>query len=178
MAYYGEARRNSGINSVSAQYNRTAQRTGSAVLERKRSVEKVRTGNTVIIKKKVKEKTPFPVGFIFYSLIVTVMLMFIAYSYSVVNNISYEIGELEESIAVNKQENERLSLELDKKNDLTYIENVAVNKLGMVKSTQVVKHYVNISGGDKVVITKENQNSDTFGVTLDGLKNTVSKIYQ
>ena len=175
MAYYGEATRNTGINPVPAQYNRTA--SGEAVDERK-SAARSKTGGTVVLNKNVKANSPFPIGFIFYSLVVTVMLMFIAYSYSVVNNISYEIGELEESIAFNKQENERLSLELDKKNDLTYIENVAVNELGMVKSTEVVKHYVSISGGDKVVITEENRTNGSFGISLDGLKNTVSKIYK
>ena len=97
MAYYGEATRNTGINSVSAQYNRTA--SGEAVAERK-SAARSKTGGTVVLNKNVKAKSPFPIGFIFYSLVVTVMLMFIAYSYSVVNNISYEIGELEESIEI------------------------------------------------------------------------------
>ena len=178
MAYYGEEVRRSGINSVAGQYNRTAHRTGSAVLERKRVSARTGNGSSVVAGKSVKSGSAFPVSFIFYSLVVTVMVLFIAYSYSVVNNISYEIGELEESIAFNKQENERLTIELDKKNDLTYIEDAAVNKLGMVKSTEVVKHYVSISGGDKVVITKENRNTGAIGTTLDGLKNTVSKIYQ
>ena len=178
MAYYGEVTRNSGINSVSAQYNKTALNSSEAVLERKRTAARAKTGGTVIVNQRVKAKSAFPVGFIFYSLVVTVMLMFIAYSYSVVNNISYEIRDLEESIALNKQENERLVLQLNKKNDLTYIEKEAVNRLGMVKSTEVEKHYVSISGGDKVVITKENKSSDTLGITLDGLKNTVGKIYK
>jgi len=180
MAYYGEAT-TARINSANAQYNRMsgeAVRGGVNVGERQRTTERTRTGKAVLVKKRVKPDSPFPVSFIFYSLVITVMLMFIAYSYSVVNNISYEIGELEESIAFGKQENERLSLELDKKNDLTYIEQVAVNELGMVKSTEVVKHYVNISGGDKVVITEENNTSNAFGTTLDGLRNTVGKIYQ
>ncbi len=176
MAYYGEVRNNSGINRASSQYNVTAQRDGVRTAAGSRA--RTKTESTLVIKKRVKADTPFPVSFIFYCLVITVMLMFIAYSYSVVNNISYEITELEESIALGKQENERLSLELDKKNDLTYIEEVAVNKLGMVKSTEVVKHYVSISGGDRVVITGENNRSGALGTTLDGLKNTVGKIYK
>ncbi len=178
MAYYGEVRENMGINSTRAQYNRTAHASAEGVLVREKAGERTRTGRTVIIKKRVKAETPFPIGFVFYCLIISVMLMFIAYSYSVVNNISYEIGELEASIAQNKQENERLAIELDRKNDLTYIEKEAAGRLGMVKSTEVEKHYVSISGGDKVVITKENQQTDAFGTTFDGLKNTVSKIYK
>ena len=177
MAYYGEEVRKSGINSAANQYNRTSGSAG-AVLERKRARARTGRAASVVAGKTVKSGSAFPVSFIFYSLVVTVMLMFIAYSYSVVNNISYEIGALEESIAAAKQENERLSIELDKKNDLTYIEDAAINKLGMVKSTEVVKHYVSISGGDKVVITKENRNAGALTTTLDGLKNTVSKIYQ
>ena len=178
MAYYGEVRENLGINRGNVQYNRTAVSPRVGTLERQRAGERTRTGSSVILKKKVKPQTPFPVSFIFYSIVVTVMLMFIAYSYSVVNDISYEIGELEAGIEAGKQENERLTLELDKKNDLTYIEDVAVNKLGMVKSTEVERHYVSISGGDKVVITKENNDLNPLGTTFDGLKNTVGKIYE
>ncbi len=176
MAYYGEVTNNSGINRVSSQYNVTAHKEGV----RTATGAKMRTKaeSALIIKKRVKADTPFPISFIFYCLVVTVMLMFIAYSYSVVNNISYEITALEESLAFNKQENERLSLELDKRNDLTYVEEIAVNKLGMVKSTEVVKHYVSISDGDKVVITGESNNGGALGTTLDGLKNTVGKIYK
>jgi hypothetical protein len=97
MAYYGEEVRRTGINSVSAQYNRTS-RAGNAVLERKRVNARTGNGSSVVADKSVKSGSAFPVSFIFYSLVVTVMLMFIAYSYSVVNNISYEIGELEETI--------------------------------------------------------------------------------
>lgn len=178
MAYYGEVKENARINNANVQYNRTAVSSRVGTLERPRSVERTRTGSAVILKKKVKPQSPFPISFIFYCLVITVMLMFIAYSYSVVNDISYDISELEEGIAVSKQENERLTLELDKKNDLTYIEDVAVNKLGMVKSAEVVKHYVSISGGDKVIITEENNTGNPISITFDGLKNTVGKIYE
>lgn len=178
MAYNGEVAKKSGINPMAKQYNRTSAGAGEAVLERKRTGTAARTGHAVIVKKKVKAKTPFPISFIFYCITITVMLMFIAYSYSVVNDISYEIGELEESIAVNKEENERLSLELDKKNDLTFVEKEATERLGMVKSTEVVKHYVSISGGDKVVVSEENKNSGAVVTTLDGIKNAMGKLYK
>lgn len=178
MTHNGEVVKKSGINPAAKQYNRTSAGVGDTVLERKRTGTATRAGHAVIVKKRVKAKTPFPIGFIFYCITVTVMLMFIAYSYSVVNNISYEIGEIEESIAENKQENERLSVELNKKNDLAFIEKEATERLGMVKSTEVVKHYVSISGGDKVVVSEENQASGAVVTTLDGIKSTLGKLYK
>lgn len=48
----------------------------------------------------------------------------------------------------------------------------------MVKSTEVVKHYVSISGGDKVVVSEENQASGAVVTTLDGIKSTLGKLYK
>lgn len=154
-----------------------AERIGDAVYENKRRIARERANAPVIVKKHVKAKA-FPVSFVFYTLVTTLMLMFVVYSYSVVNEVSYDITALESQISQTKSENERLALELDKRNDLKHIEEVATTKLGMVKSTDVVKHYVSISGGDKVVVSeKETVAKQSLGIALDSLKETVGKIY-
>lgn len=154
-----------------------AEKIGDIAYENKRRAARERANAPVIVKKHVKAKA-FPISFVFYALITTIMLMFVVYSYSVVNEVSYDITSLEAQIANAKSENEILNLELDKRNDLKHIEEIATTKLGMVKSTDVVKHYVSISGGDKVVVSqKETAASQNLGVALDSLKETVGKIY-
>lgn len=183
---------NGNINSKASQYNNVrrqnvsvsdmaataVEKFGDAVAARNRRVARERAEAPVVVKKHIKA-SPFPVRFVFYALIATIMLMFIVYTNSVVNEISYDIGDLETKIAATKAENEKLSIELDRKYDLKYIEEVATTKLGLVKSTEVVKHYVSISGDNDVVIANDtNAAVTTLGATLDSLKESVAKIYK
>lgn len=149
---------------------------GEAVNEKRRQIRREKASTPIVIRNKVKAK-PFPVSFVFYALILTVTFMFIAYNYSVVNDISYETTKLEAEIRTQKQENERLTVALEKRNDLSYIEDVAVNKLGMVKSTDVVKQYVSLSGNDKVEVSENNSGRMSLGTTLNGLVKSAGKIF-
>ena len=150
------------INPKTAQYNsvRSAgvrahsvvSRSTEAVLERDRRALREKTGAPVIVKKRVKA-SPFPISFVFYTLVMMVILMFVVYNHSVVNELTYETGELQSKIAQAKQDNETYSLELENMYDLEYIEHVARTEYGLVKSSEVKKVYVNISEGDRAVVT-------------------------
>ena len=126
---------------------------------------------------KVKAK-PFPFGFVLSAAIITVTFMFIACNYSVVNEISYETADLEDEIEYYTKENEVLSVQLEKKNDLAEIEKIASEKLGMVKSTDVYKQYVSLSGSDKTVVSEGSSASYNLGTTLNGFKRSVGKIFE
>ena len=181
-----------GINNMRSQYNtvghgnvsvsdaavNAAERIGEAVAARNRRVAKERANAPIIVKKTVKS-SPFPISFIFYALVVTAMLMFIAYSNSVVNELSYEIGDLKTEISTLKYENDKLDIELEKKYDLGYIEEVATKELGLVKNTEVVKHYLNMSDGDEVVVSeKASAAAGSFTATLNTLKDSVAGLYE
>lgn len=183
---------NHGINRNSSKYNDVrnrkvsvadvasiaAERFGEAVAERNRRARIERANAPIVVKKKVKS-APFPVSFVFYALVMSVMLMFIVYSNSVVNEISYDIGDLETKISTLKAENEKLGVEIEKKYDLKYIEEVAVTELGLVKNTDVVKHYISIASGDEVVVSeKASQPAAKLSATFDSLKTSLSKIYK
>ena len=164
--------------SVSGAVSTAAEKIGEAVASRNRRIARERASAPIIVKKRVKA-SPFPMSFVFYSVVMTVMLMFVVYSNSVVNEVSYEINDLETKISAAEQENEKLSIALDKKYDLADIERIATTELGLVKSTDVVKHYVSISGGDKVTVSKDEKASYTkLDATLDSLKESVAKIYE
>lgn len=164
--------------SVSDMASIAAERFGDAVAERNRRARIERANAPVVVKKRVKS-APFPVSFIFYALVMSVMLMFIVYSNSVVNEISYDIGDLETKISTLKAENEKLGVEIEKKYDLKYIEEVAITELGLVKNTDVVKHYISIASGDEVVVSeKASQPAAKLGATFDSLKTSLSKIYK
>ena len=181
-----------GINSMRKKYNTSrqgntlvsdmamdaAERIGEAVAARNRRVAKERAEAPIIVKKRVKA-SPFPISFLFYALVVTAMLMFIAYSNSVVNELSYEIVDLKSEISTLKYENDKLDIELEKKYDLEYIEEVAIKELGLVKNTEVVKHYLNMSDGAEVVVSeKANGAENSFTATLNTLRDTVAGLYE
>ena len=181
---------NTDINTKAGKYNNVrrqnvsdmaygaVERLGDAVAAGKRRAARERAMAPVVVKKRVAAES-FPTRFLFYALIATVMLMFIVYTNSVVNEISYDISDLEAKISETRAENEKLSIELDKKYDLKYIEEVATTKLGLVKSTDVVKHYVSISGTDDVVVASETGKTPVgITATLDGLKQSVARIYE
>lgn len=167
-----------GSVSVSDIASGAAERLGDAVAARNRRVARERANAPVVVKKRIKAG-PFPVSFVFYALVVTAMLMFIAYGNSVVNELSYEIGDLETKISELRYENDKLDIELEKKYDLQYIEEVATKELGLVKSTEVVKHYLNMSDGDEVVVSEKAGRNDTkFTATFNSLKNSVAGMYE
>ncbi|MBE6680978.1 MAG: septum formation initiator family protein [Ruminococcaceae bacterium] len=179
------------INSREAQYNgvrrtsasalrdeRVSTRTGTSTLERTRRKNREKANAPIIVKKRVKA-SPFPVRFVFYAVVLTIMLMFVIYGNSVMNELSYESNSLKSEIALLEQENDSLQFEIDKKYDLKYIEEVATTELGLVKSTDVVKHYVDISGGDTVEVSAaETKTEHKVDATFDSFKESVSKIYE
>ena len=184
------AERHNGINASAKQYNRTSNKTigtslvgsaaeyvGNLEVQRRRRIAREKANAPVIVKKRVKAEA-FPIGFIFYAAIVTLVLMFVIYSYSVVNDTTYEIGALETKLSEAKQENERLTLKLEDRNNLADIEQYATETLGMVKSTDVIKHYVNVNGGDEIEVSEATSESTYLGNVLDSLKTSVGKIYE
>lgn len=142
--------------SVSDVVGEAAEKLGSAVAARNRRIARERANAPVVVKKRVKA-SPFPISFVFYALVITAMLMFVAYSHSVVNELSYDIGDLEAKISELKFENDKLDIQLEQKYDLAYIEKVAVEELGLVKSTNVVKHYINMSDGNGVTVSESSR---------------------
>ncbi len=189
--------RSTNINAQSGKYNRekaynsynnsalslsyiaetAADYVGERILEGKRERARERANAPIIVRNKGKRK-PFPVSFVFYSIVLSLVFVFLVYNYSLINSMSYENERIEAEISALSDKNEQLALQLDKRNDLAFIEEYAVNELGMVKSTDVAKQYVSLSGSDNVVVTEENIEKTYLGTTLNGLKNSVQKIFE
>ena len=132
----------------------------------------------IIIRKKVKSETPFPVGFLFYALIFTLVFLFLTYNYCQINEVTQDINSMENDLAILKKEETRLQVELDSKNDLRMVEELAVGELGMVKADKLTRQYVSLSGGDKIVARAAQQQPQSFGVLLSTVKDFFSKLSQ
>ncbi len=105
------------------------------------------------------KKEAFPFSIVFLSLICSFLFMYMIFNYVQINEHTSTVSDLKAEIATLGIEKDDLTAKLDKKNDLTYIEKVAREDLGMVKIDEIIKNYINIDSDD--VITSFDKNSKT-----------------
>lgn len=125
-----------------------------------------------------EEHRPFPISAVFIALICTVLFMFMIYNLVQINEYTVTVTELRNQLADLQEEEKSLSFQLEKRNDLRVIEELA-QKLGMVKLDQVSKQYVTVEGDDKIetydTAAPENH-SDVFGNIMSSLGQYFSDI--
>ena len=95
-------------------------------------------------------KASFPYSVIFLSLICSLMFFYMIFNYVQINERTSAISDLKADIATLSFESNELSTKLDKKNDLTLIEQLATEKLGMVKIDEITKKYITMDPGDTI----------------------------
>lgn len=122
-----------------------------------------------VITRKIKEKRPFPVAFISYSVVFTILFMFLLLSFSRINEYTIDINDLKNEVTKQQTEQSKLKLQVDSRDDLRYIEQVASEKLGMVKSDKLTKMYVSIGGEDKLEVKDVKKDSMNVGVVMSGV---------
>ncbi|MEE0970492.1 MAG: hypothetical protein U0M06_14075 [Clostridia bacterium] len=100
-----------------------------------------------------------PVGALMTVMICAVSLMFIVGSSVLLNDASDDYVGIQDEISQLAKKEEELLVALEVKNDLRSIENIAVNKLGMVKKDLVTRQYIKLSDED-VIETYEDENKN------------------
>ena len=123
-----------------------------------------------------RKKTRFPIGAIMITLVLCMVLAFVVHSSVRINEANSQLSELQAGIALQNAELRALEMELETKNDLRVIEDIAVNELGMIKKENIDKEYISLSEEDSVLLAndggeeQENKNttllsafSDRFG---------------
>ena len=114
--------------------------------------------------KKTKRKyfSPFTV---LATVIVVALTAFVLYGNISLNELTIENSNKQKELTEMIDANEILRLEIDRKNSLGNIEQIATEQLGMVKLQDYQIHTVNLESDDSVEIVKE---ADRPGV-LDGI---------
>lgn len=105
------------------------------------------------------KKQAFPFSIVFMSLICSVLFMYMIFNYVKINEHTSAVSDLKSEIATLSAEKDDLTAKLDRKYDLTYIEEVAKDQLGMVKIDEIIKKYVTMDPDD--VITPFGKNTGT-----------------
>lgn len=131
----------------------------------------------VFFTKKVRTKSKSCFDKVVTVVVFAVLLFFLAGSYCEYLNTFNEIKHLETQISQCKEDQTKLIVALEKRDDLSVIESIAVNDLGMVRSDDLTRHYINISEKD-VVTLKEGRPDPAApqGVLLSGFRNILANL--
>lgn len=132
---------------------------GATLARKRREATRAKACETKYVKKSVKAAKPFPITAIGYTVVFAAIAMYLVLGNSKINEATLRANSLKSAIAVEAERSEKLSGALNQRKDIGYIEDYAENVLGMVKSTDVAKHYVSVSGEDKISVR---------GVTVTG----------
>lgn len=125
---------------------------GRAIAAKRKAKARERASEAKYIKKSVKAATPFPISLIGYMVVFAAIAMFLVLGNTRINEATLRVDALKSAVAAEEERSEQLSSALTQRKDIGYIEDYAENVLGMVKSTDVAKHYVSISGEDKIAV--------------------------
>ena len=125
---------------------------GKAIAAKRKEKARARAGEAKYVKKSVKAATPLPISLIGYMVVFAAIAMFLVLGNTRINEATLRADALKSSLSAEKERAELLSSALSERKDIGYIEDYAENVLGMVKSTDVAKHYVRISGEDKIAV--------------------------
>ena len=112
-------------------------------------------------------KRAFPTSTIILAAICTVLMLFMIISYVRINEYTIVVSGLKAEMNELVDEKKTLSAELDRRNNLELIENIAKNDLGMVKIDEIDKKYVQIETKDDVEIYEHEKDTSIKGVVND-----------
>lgn len=99
---------------------------------------------------------------------------FVLNGYISLNELTLKNASSKRTIEELQSDNSLLSIEIERKNSLASIEQIATEQLGMVKLESYRIHTVNLAGGDSVEIAPEKE-SNPF---LDGVVNSFNILYE
>jgi cell division protein FtsB len=103
----------------------------------------------------VVKKKPVSASLIIGIVLFCAVVMMIIFSFAQISEFKKEISSLEAQKETLTAEINQLSLDIDLKNDIRYIEQVATEEIGMVKSNRVESKYISISEGERVELCEE-----------------------
>lgn len=113
----------------------------------------------------VRNFSHLPVGALLTVVICAVSLMFIVGSSVLLSDASNKYADMQNEISALAKQEDELLIALEVKNDLRTIEDIAVNKLGMVKKDLVTRQYIKISDED-MIETFDDENTNVGLTTL------------
>ena len=118
--------------------------------------------------KKVKKDSSSKISFfnVFLGIMAIVMAGSIVFSYLSLNELNLKVQKAQKELDSLESQEEVMNVNINKKTSLDNIENIAVNKLGMVKVENYRVRYINLVNKDNVEILEEEKGDSSI---LDGI---------
>ena len=104
------------------------------------------------------QKVSFPYSIVFLSLICSMLFFYMIFNYVQINEHTATVSDLQAEINTLLVEKDDLNAKLDLKHDLSLIEQIAREELGMVKIDEITKKYITMDHNDEI---------HSFGKTSD-----------
>ncbi len=128
-----------------------------------RKAPKKRREGTVLSKK----KKVFPIGTVLMLAVTTLLLMMMVSNYVVINEYTHEVSGLRSELQTLNKEKDKLSSELEQKNDYMTMEKYASSVLGMESEENADKVYIEVDEDDSI---------EVFEVEEDGTKGVIATV--
>ena len=143
--------------------NPTAQKQKSRAATKPVGIEKVKQKAAKIRKKSIttlhtiviQKSYAFPLSIVLIAVAVTALILAVITASVRINEITTENSELSNRYASLLNEENDLRTELETRDDLRVVEQMAKDELGMVKKDQVQKYYLTINKQDKIELVDE-----------------------
>lgn len=130
----------------------------------------VREPKFITVRKERKERKPFPLGIVMVLALITALFLFMMMNYAEIDQYNGEIRDLQNTLAKLQNEQKKLEVRLENKDDRAAFEQFAVEELGMVKADTLDKYIVTLTPEDKTEIMEyEDEEDSGFGYLLSGL---------
>lgn len=143
--------------------NPTAQKQKARAAAKPVGIEKVKQKAAKIRKKSIttlhtiviQKSYAFPLSIVLIAVAVTALILAVITASVRINEITTENSELSNKYASLLNEENDLRTELETRDDLRVVEQMAQDELGMVKKDQVQKYYLTINKQDKIELVDE-----------------------
>ncbi len=137
-----------------------------------------RTAEPLVIETKKKDKKPLPIGSIFTIAVTTLLFIFLLMNYAEIDNYNSEIASLKDELTELQKSAEKLSQRLDRKNNLIYFEDYAVNELGMVKSSELTRiNITTLPENTGAAFRYDDYERGGFGLLLSGFGEVLKNFF-
>ncbi len=147
---------------------RRTNKTSPAKKQARSGMKAIRAPKIITVRN--KERKPFPTSVVFTILILVVLVLFMMMNYAEIDKYSNDIARLEAKVTRLRKDEHDLGIKLDKKDKIIFVEDYAVNTLGMVKSETLPREYVSLLPPDKSEIIKYDDGAEGgLGFLLTGM---------
>ncbi len=151
-------------------------RAESAKVSVKKKKKKAEIASGVVRTQREKAATPFPIAYVFYIGILTLIIVYVVHLYIEIADLDATLSEYNSTLIELKSEQNDLEFQKNKLYNLEEIERIAREQYGMVSADQLPKEYITPDKEDHIQILDTGEDESAAGVLMSGFGRTVTNL--